>query len=115
MNGQAMNRRLLPDSAIAEEFIASPNHNERRGFRHPEYVILHYTGMPTSKAAIALLRDPKAEVSSHYVVEEDGRILQLTPESGRAWHAPMTSRFCFAPATTDVRVRSQTSTPPRTS
>ena len=38
-------------------------------------------------AAISLLRNPAAEVSSHYVVEESGRVLQLVPESRRAWHA----------------------------
>jgi N-acetylmuramoyl-L-alanine amidase len=47
--------------------------------------------MPSSEAAIALLRDPKAEVSSHYVIEEAGRIVQLAPESRRAWHAGRSS------------------------
>jgi N-acetylmuramoyl-L-alanine amidase len=87
MNGQAMNRRLLPDSAIAEEFKASPNHNERRGFSRPDCVILHYTGMPTGDAALAWLCNPASEVSSHYFVWEDGRVLQLVAEDRRAWHA----------------------------
>ena len=43
--------------------------------------------MPTAESAIALLRDPRAEVSSHYVVDEAGRVIQLAPESRRAWHA----------------------------
>ena len=76
-----------PDSELVDAVSPSPNHGERRGFRRPEYVILHYTGMPSSEAAIALLCDPKAEVSSHYVIEETGRIVQLAPESRRAWHA----------------------------
>jgi len=80
-----------PDSQLVDVVSASPNHGERRGFRRPEFVILHYTGMPSSEAAIALLRDPRAEVSSHYVVEENGRIVQLTPESRRAWHAGKSS------------------------
>jgi N-acetylmuramoyl-L-alanine amidase len=80
-----------PDSQLVDAVLPSPNHNERRGFRRPEYVILHYTGMPSSDAAITLLRDPRAEVSSHYVIEETGRTLQLTPESRRAWHAGKSS------------------------
>jgi N-acetylmuramoyl-L-alanine amidase len=76
-----------PDSALASEFLASPNHTERRGYAKPNCVILHYTGMPTGDAALALLRDPKSEVSSHYFVWEDGRIVQLVAEDRRAWHA----------------------------
>jgi N-acetyl-anhydromuramyl-L-alanine amidase AmpD len=50
-------------------------------------LILHYTGMPTAASALDLLRDPKAKVSAHYFVEEDGGVLQLVPEARRAWHA----------------------------
>jgi N-acetylmuramoyl-L-alanine amidase len=82
-----MNPRLLPDSAIAEDFIASPNHNERRGFGRPDCVILHYTGMPTGSEALAWLCNPASEVSSHYFVWEDGRVVQLVAEDRRAWHA----------------------------
>ncbi len=50
-------------------------------------LVLHYTGMPSAKAAIARLCDPVARVSSHYVVDEDGAVVRLVPESMRAWHA----------------------------
>ena len=30
---------------------------------------------------------PISEVSAHYVVLEDGRVIQMVPESRRAWHA----------------------------
>jgi N-acetylmuramoyl-L-alanine amidase len=50
-------------------------------------IVLHYTGMATGEAALARLRDPVAKVSSHYLVEEDGRIFRLVPEDRRAWHA----------------------------
>ena len=43
--------------------------------------------MPTTESAIALLCDPAAEVSAHYVIDEAGRIVQLVPEALRAWHA----------------------------
>ena len=49
--------------------------------------MLHYTGMRSGEEAVARLCDPAAEVSSHYVVHEDGRIVQLVAESRRAWHA----------------------------
>jgi N-acetylmuramoyl-L-alanine amidase len=65
----------------------SPNHGERRDGRRPDCILLHYTGMPTAEGALARLCDPAAEVSCHYLVFEDGRILQLAPEARRAWHA----------------------------
>jgi N-acetylmuramoyl-L-alanine amidase len=80
-----------PDCVLVDAVTPTPNHGERRGFRRPEYVILHYTGMASAEAAISLLCDPKSEVSSHYVIEESGRIVQLAPESRRAWHAGRSS------------------------
>lgn len=77
----------VPDSPVASEFIASPNHGERRGYAQPDCVILHYTGMPTGAGALAQLCNPAAEVSSHYFVWEDGRVVQLVAEDRRAWHA----------------------------
>lgn len=69
------------------EFIEapSPNFEPRKG--PPDMIVLHYTGMETGEAALARLRDPEAKVSSHYLVEEDGRIFRLVPEERRAWHA----------------------------
>ena len=65
----------------------SPNFNARPAGTRIDTLILHYTGMPDAASAIALLCDPAAEVSAHYVVEEDGQIWQLVEETQRAWHA----------------------------
>lgn len=54
-------------------------------------LLLHYTGMDSAEAALRRLCDPAARVSSHYVVNEDGEICQLVPESERAWHAGISS------------------------
>lgn len=64
---------------------ASPNFDERAA--PVTMIVLHYTGMESAAAAVARLRDPDAKVSSHYVVDEDGRILRLVDEDKRAWHA----------------------------
>ena len=63
----------------------SPNFDARLG--PPSVLVLHYTGMRTGPEALDRLRDPAAKVSSHYVVEEDGRIFRLVDEERRAWHA----------------------------
>ena len=84
---RAARQTFSNDSARVDDILPSPNHGERRGYSRPDCIILHYTGMPSAAAALALLCDPAAQVSSHYVVEETGRIVQLVPESRRAWHA----------------------------
>ncbi|KRB61426.1 N-acetylmuramoyl-L-alanine amidase [Rhizobium sp. Root708] len=66
---------------------ASPNHGERVDARVPDLIILHYTGMPTSEGALDWLCREESQVSSHYFVRENGEVLQLVPESRRAWHA----------------------------
>lgn len=63
----------------------SPNHDARA--LAVSMIVLHYTGMPTAAAAIERLTDPDAKVSAHWLVAEDGRILQLVDETDRAWHA----------------------------
>lgn len=69
------------------EFIASPNFGKRRNGVKPSLIVLHYTGMKTAEEALARLCDPAAEVSAHYMVYEDGRVVQLVDEAMRAWHA----------------------------
>jgi N-acetylmuramoyl-L-alanine amidase len=63
----------------------SPNFGER--MLPVTMLVLHYTGMTDAAAAIARLTDPAAQVSAHYVVEEDGTIHRLVAEDKRAWHA----------------------------
>jgi len=76
-----------PDSFVVADVIPSPNHDERLDGRPPDMIILHYTGMESDQAALERLCSPQARVSCHYVVFDDGRILQLVPEMRRAWHA----------------------------
>lgn len=77
---------LTPDTPLARRVAPSPNHGARQGPR-PDMLILHYTGMESGAAALARLRDPLSEVSAHYLVFEDGGIVQLVSEAARAWHA----------------------------
>lgn len=65
----------------------SPNHGARRGCDAPDLVLIHYTGMESAEAALDRLRDPRPEVSAHYLISEQGRIWRLVDERRRAWHA----------------------------
>ena len=77
---------FAPDEPGAD-VRASPNFGPRRDGLRPEIIILHYTGMTTGPAAEDWLCNPASEVSSHYLVHEDGRVVQMVRERDRAWHA----------------------------
>lgn len=82
-------QELAPDSVLVCQVRPSPNHDER--VFPADILLLHYTGMTRTALAIERLCDPAAKVSSHYVVEKNGNILQLVPEARRAWHAGLSS------------------------
>jgi N-acetylmuramoyl-L-alanine amidase len=63
----------------------SPNYDARPG--GVDMLVLHYTGMQTAAAALDRMCDPKAEVSAHYMIDEDGTVFRLVAEEHRAWHA----------------------------
>lgn len=51
----------------------SPNFNDRK---YPiDMLVLHYTGMATGQEALDRMCDASAEVSAHYMIWEDGRII----------------------------------------
>ncbi|MFM9975480.1 MAG: N-acetylmuramoyl-L-alanine amidase, partial [Beijerinckiaceae bacterium] len=79
--------RAEADSVCVSKVYPSPNHGERKDGKLPDALVLHYTGMTDGASALLQLCNPLAQVSSHYFVFEDGRILQLVPEARRAWHA----------------------------
>ena len=74
---------------MAEELVhrevPSPNWNERK--LPVSMVVLHYTGMPDAAGALARMCDPAAEVSAHYMIDEDGTVTRMVAEDKRAWHA----------------------------
>jgi N-acetylmuramoyl-L-alanine amidase len=80
-----------PDSRLVNAVRPSPNFGARRGRARPDMLILHYTGMRDCAAALRRLTEKSSEVSAHYLVFEDGRIVQMVPEKKRAWHAGASS------------------------
>ncbi|MGD9784737.1 MAG: N-acetylmuramoyl-L-alanine amidase [Hyphomicrobiaceae bacterium] len=76
-----------PDSALVGRLVPSPNFEARAGGRTPDLLLLHYTGMSSAAKAIDWLARPEAKVSCHYVVADDGAIVQMVSEQARAWHA----------------------------
>lgn len=79
----------------------SPNRDGRDG-QPVELLVLHYTGMESAAAALDRLADPAAQVSAHYLIDEEGRVYRLVSEVDRAWHAGQS----FWRGATDINRRS---------
>jgi N-acetylmuramoyl-L-alanine amidase len=87
--------------SLSIDLVPSPNHGERRT-GPVDILLLHHTGMPTCQGALDWLCTPGSDVSCHYLVFEDGRIVQLVDETRRAWHAGLS----FWKGESDINSRS---------
>ena len=80
----------------------SPNFGPRAPDKPIDILLIHYTGMESAEAALDRLCDPAAQVSAHYLIEEDGTIWSLVDEQHRAWHAGI----AYWAGETDINSRS---------
>jgi len=69
----------------------SPNFGPRREGAKIDIIILHYTGMSDGEKACDWLCNAQSQVSSHYLIHENGDIVQMVDEASRAWHAGVSS------------------------
>ena len=76
----------VADTQCSCELRHAVNFNDR-ALARPDILLLHYTGMPDGRGAVDWLCAEESQVSCHYLVHEDGRIVQMVPEAKRAWHA----------------------------
>ena len=52
-----------------------------------KFIIFHYTGMRNESSAIKRLTDIQSEVSCHYLIKNNGAIIEMVPVLYTAWHA----------------------------
>ena len=70
----------------------SPNFNpKKRPSKQIKFIIFHYTGMKSESDALKRLTDIQSEVSCHYLVKNNGEILEMVPDLYIAWHAGKSS------------------------
>ena len=67
-------------------FVYSPNFTSRKS-RKIQSVIIHYTGMKTVLDSIKRLKSKKSKVSCHYLIDNNGNIIQMVNDQDVAWHA----------------------------
>mgnify|MGYP006097618693 CR=1 FL=1 len=78
--------------SIKTTYNFSPNFNpKKRISKQIKFIIFHYTGMKKESEAIKKLTNIQSEVSSHYLVKNNGEIVKLVPDLYTAWHAGKSS------------------------
>ncbi len=68
-------------------FVASPNFNWRPDGQAITCIVLHSTAQPNLQTTVNWFLTPESKVSAHFVVDKDGRVVQMVPVEARAWHA----------------------------
>jgi N-acetylmuramoyl-L-alanine amidase len=77
------------------KYLKSPNYIHCNKRRNIHSVIIHYTGMRSLQSAVERLLSKKYEVSSHYLISRNGKIIQLVKDNNIAWHAGISNWFKF--------------------
>jgi N-acetylmuramoyl-L-alanine amidase len=65
--------------------------SKKRNKSQIKFIIFHYTGMKSEKAAIKRLTDVKSEVSCNYLIKKNGDIITMVPDLYISWHAGKSS------------------------
>ena len=77
---------ILTDSTGAQvpsEFVGTVNFNLRK----PNYVIIHFTAQDSLAQTLHTFTIQKTQVSAHYVIGKDGKVVHMLNDYLRAWHA----------------------------
>ena len=70
----------------------SPNFNpKKRLSKEIKFIIFHYTGMKSESEALNRLTAIQSEVSCHYLIKNNGEIVEMVPDLYIAWHAGKSS------------------------
>ncbi|HSN48505.1 MAG TPA: N-acetylmuramoyl-L-alanine amidase [Flavobacterium sp.] len=69
-------------NGISTEWVSAVNFNLRK----PNFIIIHHTAQDSLAQTLKTFTITKTQVSSHYVIAEDGRVVQMVNDYLRAWH-----------------------------
>ena len=73
---------------MKKKIILSKNCSKKtRSKKNIKFVIIHYTGMQSEIESIQRLIDPTSMVSTHYLINRKGVIVQMVKDNKIAWHA----------------------------
>jgi len=68
--------------------LYSPNFNRKQRTKNSvKIIVIHYTGMQSERESIIRLCNPKSKVSSHFLINQSGKVYRLVQDNRIAWHA----------------------------
>lgn len=70
-------------NGVNTEWISTINFNLRK----PNFIIIHHTAQDSIQQTIKTFTLAQTQVSAHYVIGDDGRVIQMLNDYLRAWHA----------------------------
>lgn len=73
----------LLQNGILSEWVGTVNFNLRK----PNFIILHHTAQDSVQQTLKTFTLKKSNVSAHYVIARDGKVIHMLNDYLRAWHA----------------------------
>lgn len=74
-------------NGIKTEWVGTVNFNLRK----PNFIILHHTAQDSIQQTIKTFTKASSNVSAHYIISKDGKIVHMLNDYLRAWHAGISS------------------------
>lgn len=74
---------VVLSNGMTTEWISTVNFNLRK----PNFIILHHTAQDSLSQTLKTFTVTRTQVSAHYVIADDGRVVQMVNDYLRAWHA----------------------------
>ncbi|MEY2868840.1 MAG: hypothetical protein RIR01_1305, partial [Bacteroidota bacterium] len=75
------------ENGIHTEWISTVNFNLRK----PNFIIIHHTAQDSIQQTTKTFTKTSSQVSAHYVIADDGHVVQMLNDYLRAWHAGISS------------------------
>jgi N-acetylmuramoyl-L-alanine amidase len=69
--------------SIKTEWIGTVNFNLRK----PNFIIIHHTAQDSIQQTIRTFTLARTQVSAHYIIADNGNVVQMLNDYLRAWHA----------------------------
>ncbi len=73
---------VVLSNGISTEWISTVNFNLRK----PNFIIIHHTAQDSLAQTLKTFTITKPQVSAHYVISDDGKVVQMVNDYLRAWH-----------------------------
>jgi N-acetylmuramoyl-L-alanine amidase len=73
---------------MKEYGIYSPNFDrKKRSTNSIKIIVIHYTGMQSERESLIRLCNTKSKVSSHFLINQNGKVYRMVQDNRIAWHA----------------------------